>query len=93
MINLAADPSGVSEALINNGSLGVLALVALTAALILYKGMDRALELERKRVDALTAELREANSTMQTMSTTTLAEATRAISEALAATRDRRASS
>lgn len=82
--------TGVSDALINNGSLGILALVAISAAGILYRGMSAALELERKRVDELTAELAKANASMQAMSTGVLAEATRAIGEALTVTRDRR---
>lgn len=80
----------VSDALINTGALGILALVAMSAATVLYRGMQTALALERKRVDDLTAELAKANATMQAMSTTTLAEATRAIGAALTATRERR---
>lgn len=80
----------VSDALINNGSLGILALVAMVAAGVLYRGMQSALILERKRVDDLTAELAKANAAMHQMAGTTLAEATRAIGEALTSTRERR---
>jgi hypothetical protein len=84
-----AQAAPVTDVFIQYGALGGVALLALLAVRVLYQRENIALDLERKRADRLEAELGKLNATVQERYVVTLTEATRAISEALDATRGR----
>lgn len=86
---LAQAGGAPTDVLIQYGALGVLAALAIAAVRVLFQREVQALDLERKRADRLEAELAKANAAMQELAVGTLAEATRAISEALETTRGR----
>jgi hypothetical protein len=89
VVTYLAQAGAATAPLLEFGVLGILSALALGAVRVLFQRETVALDLERRRVAELTAELARANSAMQQMSVTTLAEATRAISAALDATRER----
>lgn len=72
------------------GALGIIALLALGAVRVLFSRETKSLDLERARADRLEAELRQLNITIRDRYVETLSAATRAISEALDVTRERR---
>lgn len=78
-----------ADLLAQYGALGFVALLAVAAVKVLFGREVQALDLERKRADRLEAELAKANAAMQELCVGTLAEATRAISNALAETKGR----
>lgn len=78
-----------SSVFIQYGALGVIALLALGAVRVLFAREVKALDLERQRADRLEDELRKLNVSIQERYVATLVEATKAISEALDATRGR----
>lgn len=78
--------STTSDVLIQYGAIGVIALLALLAVRVLFARVTATADLERARADRLEEELRKLNATIQERYVTTLAEANRAISAALAAT-------
>lgn len=95
LLPTAAGDSGVGvDALLQYGAVGVIAALALTAVMALYKRMavawdrerqqllDR-LNEERARADRLEEELAKLNSMVQSQTMTALNEATRAVSEAI----------
>lgn len=65
------------------GALGAVALLALGAVRVLFQREVQAHDLERQRADRLEEELRRLNSTVQERYVSTLADATRAMSELL----------
>lgn len=76
-----------SGALLQYGALGILAGLALLAVRVLFAQLAKTLDLERARADRAEAEVRALNTAIQERYLTTLAQATTAISEALAVTR------
>lgn len=72
------------------GAMGVLAGLAILAVKVLFQKNSQAYDRERERADRLEAELQRLNNLIQDKYLTTLAEATRAISDAMAYVRDRR---
>lgn len=81
---LAQSASGSTEVFVQYGALGVIALLALVAVRVLFARVTATADLERARADRLEEELRKLNQTVQERYVTTLSEATRAISAALA---------
>lgn len=73
--------------LLQYGAIGAIALAALLAVKVLYGNSQRAYERERDRADRLEEELGKLNEAVRTEYLRTLADATRAISDALAAVR------
>lgn len=73
--------------LLQYGAVGLLALSALVAVRVLFQRSTAAEQRERERADRLEDELRKLNETVRTEYLTTLAKATEAISDALAAVR------
>lgn len=89
LVNMAqAATDAVGNVLLQYGAVGALALLGLVAVRVLFRREIEAHEYHRQRADRLEAELRQLNTTIQERYVATLAEATRAISEALAATRE-----
>lgn len=85
-----AQPNGaVVDVFVQYSALGVFCLLAAAAVRVLYAQFTNALELERKRRDALEVELRELNAKMQDKIVPVLTEATRVIGDVLKATQDR----
>lgn len=82
---LAQSASSTTDVFIQYGALGVIALLALLAVKVLFARVTATADLERARADRLEEELRKLNATIQERYVTTLTEATRAISAALAA--------
>lgn len=80
---LAAGAQAGSE-LVQYGAIGVIAFLALLAVRILFARVAAAADLERARADRLEEELRKLNADIRERYMTTLSEATRAISAALA---------
>lgn len=70
--------------LLQYGALGVVALLCLIAVRVLFARVTATADLERARADRLEEELRKLNADIQERYLTTLSEATRAISAALA---------
>lgn len=85
MLIAQADP--VSVVLIQYGAVGAVAIMALAAVRVLYLRITETAERERARADRLEEELRKLNETVRTEYLVTLAKATEAISDALAAVR------
>lgn len=81
---LAQGTSGTTEVFVQYGALGVIALLALIAVRVLFARVTATADLERARADRLEEELRKLNATIQERYVSTLSEATRAISAALA---------
>lgn len=81
----AQSAGGASEVFIQYGALGVIALLALVAVRVLFARVTATADLERARADRLEEELRKLNLAVQERYVTTLSDATRAISAALAA--------
>jgi hypothetical protein len=81
----AADP--VTLVLLQYGAVGAIALLALAAVRVLFNRMSAQAERDRERADRLAEELRELNETVRTEYISTLAKATEAIADALAAVR------
>jgi hypothetical protein len=77
-------PTGVESELIQLGAVGVVAALALLAVRVLFARVTATADLERARADRLEEELRKLNADIQERYLTTLSEATRAISAALA---------
>lgn len=84
---LAQPAPGATDSLLQYGAIGVLAALAVYAAWVLFGRMSKAYDLERARADRLEAEVRELNKAIQEKYLGVLAEATRAISDALAVSR------
>lgn len=82
---LAQTGASTEAVFVQYGALGVIALLALVAVRILFARVTATADLERARADRLEEELRKLNATIQERYVTTLSEATRAISAALAA--------
>lgn len=82
----AADTSSVY---IQYGALGVTALLALGAVRVLFQREVQAHDAAQKRADRLEEELRQHNATVQERYLTTLAEATRVMSDVLETVRSR----
>lgn len=70
--------------------MGILAGLAILAVKVLFQKNSQAYDRERERADRLEAELQRLNNLIQDKYLTTLADATRAISDAMAYVRDRR---
>lgn len=85
MIISAEDP--VSMVLIQYGAVGAIALLALAAVKVLFNRMAAQAQRESDRADRLEDELRKLNETVRTEYIGTLAKATDAIADALAAVR------
>lgn len=81
----AADP--VNDGLLQFGAVGVVAILALTAARVLWVRMAATLDRETQRADRLEAELKALNEMIRSEYMRTLSEATRAVSDAMAAVR------
>ena len=77
-----------SDIWIQYGALGIIASLALLAVRVLFARVTATADLERARADRLEEELRTLNATIQERYVTTLSEATRAISAALAQQKD-----
>jgi hypothetical protein len=84
LLGQQVDPA-TSDAFLQYGAVGAVALLALLAVRVLFARVTATADLERARADRLEEELRRLNATIQERYVTTLSEATRAISEALAA--------
>ncbi len=80
---LAAGAQAGSE-LVQYGAIGIIAFLALLAVRVLFARVTAAADLERQRADRYEEELRKLNADIQERYLTTLSEATRAISAALA---------
>lgn len=76
--------SGPESELLQYGALGVVAALCLLAVRVLFARVTATADLERARADRLEEELRKLNADIQERYLTTLSEATRAISAALA---------
>ncbi len=81
----AQTAAGTEAVFIQYGALGVIAGLALIAVRVLFARVTATADLERARADRLEEELRKLNAAIQELYVTTLSEATRAISAALAA--------
>jgi hypothetical protein len=81
------DPS-VAAILAQYGAVGLIALIALVAVRVLFKREVSAHDEDRARADRLEAELRTLNQLVRDQYIGTLAQATRAISEANDAVRE-----
>lgn len=79
----AAAADTTTSIFIQYGALGVIAMLALGAVRVLFQREVKALDLERQRADRLEEELRKLNATVQERYVSTLADATRAMSELL----------
>lgn len=75
---------GAENELLQYGALGVVAFLCLIAVRVLFARVTATADLERARADRLEEELRKLNADIQERYLTTLSEATRAISAALA---------
>jgi hypothetical protein len=75
---------GPESELLQYGALGVVAFLCLIAVRVLFARVTATADLERARADRLEDELRKLNADIQERYLTTLSEATRAISAALA---------
>ncbi len=69
------------------GALGAISLMALLAVRVMYGQFQKNADRERERADRLEEELRKLNETIRSEYITTIATATRAIADALAAVR------
>lgn len=85
MMISAEDP--VSVALIQYGAVGAIAIVALFAVRVLFNKISSELDYHRQRADRAEEELRKLNESIRTEYLGTLAKATEAIADALAARR------
>lgn len=85
MMISAQDP--VQLALIQYGAVGAIAIMALFAVRVLFNKITEQAEKDRERADRLEQELRLLNETVRTEYLGTLAKATEAIADALAARR------
>lgn len=81
---LAAGAAAGTDVLVQYGAIGVIAVLALLAVRVLFARVAAAADLERARADRLEEELRKLNADIQERYLTTLSEATKAISSALA---------
>lgn len=81
----AEDP--VQIALIQYGAVGAIAIMALLAVRVLFNKISQELEYHRQRADRAEEELRRLNEAIRTEYLGTLAKATEAIADALAARR------
>ena len=86
----------MDDVLLQYGAIGVIAIVAIMAVKVMYQKLTEAFEHERDRADRLEAELRQLNQTVRNDYTTTISQAshavtdaTRAVAEALAEVRRR----
>lgn len=77
----------MNDVLLQYGAIGVIAVAAMVALRVVYGKLSEAYDHERERADRLEAELRRLNDTVRTEYVTTIAQATRAVSDALAAVR------
>jgi hypothetical protein len=77
----------MDQAFLQYGALGAITLVCLVAIRVMYQGFQRNYERERARADRLEEELSQLNETVRTEYLRTLADATRAIADALSAVR------
>lgn len=77
----------MSDALLQYGAVGVLALFCLLAVRVLFTKLIEDLKSEKERGDRLEKELLELNKTTREKVVTVLSDATRAIADALAAVR------
>ena len=75
--------------LLQYGALGVMTLGAIIVAKILFKNMQDAYEREKIRSDRLETELRQLNEVVRDQYIGTIAQATSAVANALAAVRGR----
>ena len=73
--------------LLQYGALGVLALLAVIAAKVLYRSLSEARDRETARADRLEQELKELNEAVRRDVMAALAQADRAVQDALAAVR------
>lgn len=80
---LAAAAPATSSVFVQYGALGCIALLALGAVRVLFQRETKAHDLERQRADRLEEEIRRLNATVQDKYLTTLAEATKTMSELL----------
>jgi hypothetical protein len=81
----AADPG--NAILLQYGAVGDVAVVALLAARVLWKRLSDTLDRETERANRLEAELKALNEMIRTEYVRTIAEASRAVSDAMAAVR------
>lgn len=79
----------MDDVLLQYGAVGVLALVSIAAVRVLFKRLADALDRETLRADKATEELLSLNRDVREKYLTTISDATRAISDALAAVRKR----
>lgn len=69
------------------GAIGVIAIVSMAMVRVMYGKLNDAYNRERDRADRLEAELRRLNEAVRTDYIGTIGDATRAVSDALAAVR------
>lgn len=81
---LAQTGASTEAVFVQYGALGVIALLALLAVRVLFARVTATADLERARADRLEEELRKLNAAVQERYVTTLSDATRVISAALA---------
>lgn len=79
------DPTGP---LLQYGSLGILAALAVLAVKVLFSRLTAELQAHKERADRLEGELRTLNSAVQERYMTTLSDATHAIADATSVIRD-----
>lgn len=73
--------------LLQYGAIGVIAVVALAVARVLFAKVNEAYKREQERADRLEGELRELNALVRGEYVDTIGRATQAIADALAAVR------
>lgn len=77
----------MDAAFLQYGALGAVTLMSLMAIRVMYAQFQKNADQERARADRLEEQLRELNETIRSEYITTIATATRAIADALAAVR------
>lgn len=84
---MIAGATDVTPVFLQYGAIGVIALLALIAVKVLFDRLNDEATYHKQRADRYEAELRQLNETVRTEYLGTLAKATEAISDALAAVR------
>lgn len=91
LLLVPADGAGVSDpvtgVLVQYGALGVLVIIALAAARVLFKRLTAAADREAQRADRLEEELRKLNEMIRSEYVRSMGDATKAVADALAAVR------
>lgn len=91
LLLVPADGAGVGDpvtgVLVQYGALGVLVIIALAAARVLFKRQVAAADREAQRADRLEEELRKLNEVIRGELFRSIGDATKAVSDALASVR------